>query len=67
MNLQKKTEINNLSGKENNTYKVVQFFDCREFNKEIVKVIELANDTLISMSTDYLLFWSKIYISNVQI
>jgi hypothetical protein len=53
------TEINNLSGKENNTYKVVQFFDCREFNKEIVKVIELANDTLISMSTDYLLFWNK--------
>jgi hypothetical protein len=53
------TEINNLSGKENNTYKVVQFFDCREFNKEIVKVIELTNDTLISMSTDYLLFWNK--------
>lgn len=53
------TTINNLSGKENNTYKVIQFFDCREFNKEIIKVIELANDTLISISTDYLLFWNK--------
>ena len=53
------TAINNLSGKENNTYKVVQFFDCREFNKEIVKVIELTNDTLISISTDFLLFWNQ--------
>ena len=53
------TAVNNLSGKENNTYKIIQFLDCREFNKEIVKVIELTNDTLISMSTDYLLFWNK--------
>jgi len=51
--------INNLSGKDNNSYKVIQFFDCSEYNKEIIKVIELTNDTLISASTDYLLFWNK--------
>ena len=53
------TTINNLLGKENNTYKVIQYFDCKEYNKEIVKVIELTNDTLISISTDYLLLWNK--------
>ena len=51
--------INNLSGKENNSYKVIQYFDCSKYNKEIVKVIELNSDTLISISTDYLLFWNK--------
>ena len=33
------TTINNLLGKKNNTYKVIQYFDCKEYNKEIVKVI----------------------------
>lgn len=51
--------INNLSGKENNSYKVIQFFDCSEYNKEIIRVIELTNESLISISTDYLLFWNK--------
>lgn len=53
------TTINNTSGKENNSYKVIQYFDCSKYNKEIVKVVELTNDTLISISTDYLLFWNK--------
>ena len=53
------TSINNLSGKENNSYTIIQFFNCSEYNKEIVKVIELNNETLISISTDYLLFWNK--------
>ena len=53
------TTISNLLEKENNTYKVIQYFDCKEYNKEIVKVIELTNDTLISISTDYLLLWNK--------
>ncbi len=51
--------INNLSGKENNSYKVIQYFDCSEYNKEIIRVIELTNESLISISTDYLLFWNK--------
>ena len=51
--------INNLNGKENNSYKVIQYFDCSEYNKEILKVIELNNESLISISTDYLLFWNK--------
>ena len=33
------TSINNLSGKENNSYSIIQFFNCSEYNKEIVKVI----------------------------
>ena len=60
------TTINNLLGKENNTYKVIQYFDCKEYNKEIIKVIELTNDTLISISTDYLLLWNKNHDKNDQ-
>ena len=53
------TSINNLLGKENNSYKVIQFFDCSKYNKEIIKVIEINNESLISISTDYLLFWNR--------
>ena len=53
------TSISNLSGKENNSYKVIQFFDCSKYNKEIIKVLEINNESLISISTDYLLFWNK--------
>ena len=51
--------INNSLGKENNNYKVIQYLDCSEYNKEIIRVIELNNESLISISTDYLLFWNK--------
>ena len=53
------TNIKNLSGKENNSFKVIQYLDCSKYNKEILRVIELTNDTLISISTDYLLIWNK--------
>ena len=51
--------INNLLGKNNNNYKVIQYLNCSEYNKEIIKVIEVNNDSLISISTDYLLIWNK--------
>ena len=53
------TCITNLSGKENNSFKVIQYLDCSKYNKEILRVIELTNDSLISISTDYLLIWNK--------
>ena len=51
--------ITNLLGKENNSYNVIQYLNCSEYSKEITRVIELNNDSLISISTDYLLFWNK--------
>ena len=52
-------EINNNKGKEGNKYKIIQNLNCDEFNKEIIKVIELDKNTLVSISTDYLLIWYK--------
>ena len=53
-------EINNKKGKEGNKYKVIQRLNCSDYNEEIIKVIELDNQTLVSISTDYLLIWDKI-------
>ena len=51
--------INNMKGKEGNNYKVIQYLDCSEFNQEIIKVAQLDENNLISISTDYLLVWNK--------
>ena len=51
--------INNNESIEGNSYKVIQYLDSSKYSKEIIKVIEFNSDTLISISTDYLLFWKK--------
>ena len=56
--------INNNKGIEGNKYKLIQNLICDEFNKEIIKVIELDINTLVSISTDYLLIWNKNEINN---
>ena len=52
-------EISNNKGKEGNKYKLIQELNCGEYNKEIIKVLELNKHTLASISTDYLLIWEK--------
>ena len=52
-------EISNNKGKEGNKYKLIQELNCGEYNKEIIKVLELNKNTLASISTDYLLIWEK--------
>ena len=52
-------EITNLKGKEGNKYKLIQNLKCDEYNNEIIKVLELNKNTLVSISTDYLLIWEK--------
>ena len=52
-------EIINLKGKEGNKYKLIQNLKCDEYNNEIIKVLELNKNTLVSISTDYLLIWEK--------
>ena len=56
--------INNNKGIEGNKYKLIKNLICDEFNKEIIKVIELDINTLVSISTDYLLIWNKNEINN---
>ena len=51
--------ISNNKGKEGNKYKLIQELNCGEYNKEIIKVLELNKNTLASISTDYLLIWEK--------
>ena len=52
-------DISNNKGKEGNKYKLIQELNCGEYNKEIIKVLELNKNTLASISTDYLLIWEK--------
>ena len=52
-------EITNNKAKEGNKYKLIQELNCGEYNKEIIKVLELNQNTLASISTDYLLIWEK--------
>ena len=52
-------EIINLKGKEGNKYKLIQNLKCDEYNNEIIKVLELNKNTLVSISTDYLLIWER--------
>ncbi len=52
-------EISNNKGKEGNKYKLIQELNCGEYNKEIIKVLELNKNILASISTDYLLIWEK--------
>ena len=44
-------EIINLKGKEGNKYKLIQNLKCDEYNNEIIKVLELNKNTLVSIST----------------
>lgn len=53
-------KIKNLKGKEGNKYIIKQKLNMNKFNNEIIKVIELDKNTLVSISIDYLLIWYKI-------
>ena len=52
-------KIDNIKGKEGNKYNLIQELKFTGFNKEIIKVIELNKNNLVSISTDYLLIWNK--------
>ena len=53
-------KIKNLKGKEGNKYIIKQKLNMNKFNNEIIKVIELDKNNLVSISIDYLLIWYKI-------